>query len=179
MVQSLVPPASCCAEIGVFEGTFSKQLYSAIAPSVLFMIDVFEGQCPSGNEDGNNVVTRNMDDVYRELQAYVQDKPALQLCKGRSADILASLPDDSLDMIYVDGDHSYSGCKQDLTLAYSKVKAGGWIMGHDYEMNMMKARTRYEFGVKQAVDEFCDERGQEIFAKGLDGCVSFAIQLRK
>ncbi len=179
MVRALVPPGSACAEIGVFEGTFSKQIVETIQPSVLYMIDVFTGQCDSGNEDGNNVVHRNMDEVYRNLLAYSHDKPMLRLLKGKSTEILATFPDNSIDMIYIDGDHSYTGVKSDLESAFSKVRAGGWIMGHDYEMNMTKARTRYEFGVKQAVDEFCTTRGQEIIAKGLDGCVSFAIQLHK
>jgi hypothetical protein len=29
--------------------------------------------------------------------------------------------------------------KKDLQLAFNKVKDQGWIMGHDYEMNMIKA----------------------------------------
>ena len=52
-------------------------------------------------------------------------------------------------------------------------------MGHDYEMNMDKANTRYNFGVKRAVDEFCKEHNQEIIAKGNDGCVSFCIKVKK
>ena len=179
MVRALVPPQSRCAEIGVFEGAFSNQIMDAVQPSCLYMIDLFTGWCDSGNEDGNSVVHRKMDDVYTHLLAFTYDKPAMRVLKGRSTDILASFPDNSLDMVYIDGDHSYVGCAQDLAISYAKVRPGGWIMGHDYEMNMVKARTRYEFGVRQAVDEFCTARGQTIVAKGLDGCVSFAIQLVK
>ncbi len=179
MIRTLVPSGSVCAEIGVFEGTFSKQILESIRPSTLFMIDLFTGWCDSGNEDGNNVVHRNMDDIYRTLLAYSYDKPTVRLLKGKSAEILTTFPDASLDMVYIDGDHSYAGVKDDLEAAFTKVRPGGWIMGHDYEMNMVKARTRYDFGVKQAVDEFCAVRGQTIAAKALDGCVSFAIQLRK
>lgn len=179
MIRELVPVGSECAEIGVFEGTFSKQIDSVIQPKTLHMIDLFRGWCDSGDEDGNHVVHRDMTQMYYDLLKYAYGKPNLRILKGDSADILATLPDNSLDMIYIDGDHSYAGCKRDLAMAYQKVRAGGWIMGHDYEMNMLKARKRYEFGVRQAVDEFCKERGQEIYAKGLDGCVSFAIQLQK
>ena len=52
-------------------------------------------------------------------------------------------------------------------------------MGHDYEMNMNKATTIYNFGVKQAVDEFCDNYKQTILSKALDGCVSYCIQINK
>lgn len=179
MVRALVPLNSQCAEIGVFEGTFSKQIVEAIQPNCLFMIDIFTGYCDSGDQDGNNVVHRQMDDVYKQLVTYTLDKPFMRLLKGRSADILASFPDNSLDFVYLDGDHSYQGVKSDLIASFPKVKNGGWLMGHDYEMNMMKARTHYTFGVKQAVDEFCNQYTQTITAKALDGCVSFAIQVFK
>ena len=77
----------------------------------------------------------------------------------------------------MDGDHSYEGVKKDLEQAILKVKKGGWIMGHDYEMNMIKAQNTHIFGVKQAVDEFCIKYNQKIIAKGNDGCVSYGIQI--
>jgi hypothetical protein len=82
-------------------------------------------------------------------------------------------------MIYVDGDHTYEGCKKDLEIAYYKIKKGGFLMGHDYEMNMKKAKNAYAFGVRRAVDEFCQTYQQQICAKGMDGCVSFAIRIQK
>ena len=88
-------------------------------------------------------------------------------------------PSHTFDMIYIDGDHSYDGCKKDLIIAYDKIKNGGFIMGHDYEMNMIKAKTAYIFGVRNAVDEFCINYNQTIYAKAYDGCVSYAIQVSK
>jgi len=52
-------------------------------------------------------------------------------------------------------------------------------MGHDYEMNMSKSNRYYVFGVKQAVDEYCNSYNQTIFAKAMDGCVSYAIHVNK
>lgn len=179
MVRQLVPRESTCAEIGVFEGAFSKQIIDTIQPKTLYMIDLFTGITCSGNEDGNDVVIRDMDGVYEALLVYAKTKPEAVLIKDQSSDALKTFADDSLDMVYIDGDHSYDGVKRDLSSSYPKVRPGGWIMGHDYEMNMLKARTRYEFGVKRAVDEFCTEHGLSIAAKALDGCVSFAIQVVK
>jgi predicted O-methyltransferase YrrM len=92
---------------------------------------------------------------------------------------LKTFDDNTFDMIYLDGDHEYKGVVKDLEVAYQKIKPNGWLMGHDYEMNMKKAKTSCHFGVKQAVDEFCERYNQRIYAKGMDGCVSFAIQLKK
>lgn len=179
MIRSLIPPGRVCAEIGVFEGVFSKQIVDTIRPSTLYMIDIFTGVCCSGNQDGNNVVYRTMEDVYRDLVLYTEEDPSLHLLKGKSVDVLATFPDGSLDMVYLDGDHSYEGVKADLVAALPKVRSGGWILGHDYEMNMTKAQTSYAFGVKRAVDEFCARTGQTLSAKAMDGCVSFGIQVVK
>ncbi len=89
---------------------------------------------------------------------------------------LSAYPDATFDVVYIDADHGYAGCLTDLEVAFAKTKAGGVIAGHDYEMNMEKANTHYNFGVKRAVDEFCARHGLTIFAKANDGCVSFAIR---
>ncbi len=50
----------------------------------------------------------------------------------------------SIDCIHIDGDHSYSGVKQDMNLYFSKIKNGGMIINDDYHWG----------GVKKAIDEF-------------------------
>lgn len=46
--------------------------------------------------------------------------------------LLQSLPDESYDFIYLDGDHSYDGVKAEIPLYWKKVKTGGVLAGHDY-----------------------------------------------
>jgi predicted O-methyltransferase YrrM len=129
----------------------------------------------SGDHDGNNFGYVDLDKSYANLVQYYQAVPAIHVIRGDGVASLNTYPDDTFDMVYIDADHSYEGCKRDLEAASKKVKVGGYIMGHDYEMNMAKAQNVYHFGVKQAVDEFCLARGLRICAKGLDGCVSYAI----
>jgi hypothetical protein len=180
MVQTLVPKGGKYAEVGVFEGRFSDKLCKILFPNHLVLLDRFEGMCESGDQDGNNVRTADLNRVYTELMKHMSLYPDMMtVMKGDSSQLLETFPDDSFDMIYLDGDHSYEGVKKDLLVSYRKIKNRGMLMGHDYEMNMKKARTVYHFGVKQAVDEFCETHNQTILAKGLDGCVSYAIQLKK
>jgi hypothetical protein len=82
-------------------------------------------------------------------------------------------------MIYIDADHSYEGVMVDLANAAKVIKDGGLIMGHDYDHNPAKNTKEYPFGVRRAVDEFCQMHGQAIEAVGMDGCVSFAIRYSK
>ena len=121
----------------------------------------------------------NSGDVYRRLVAVSKKFPALNVMKGDSSTILRSFPDNTFDMIYIDGDHSYEGVKKDLDVAMMKVKPGGWIMGHDFGLNFEKAKHVYEFGLEKAVRELCGNRDQGVTVLGMDGCVSFGIRVRK
>lgn len=57
------------------------------------------------------------------------------------------IPDNSLDYIFIDGDHSYEAVCKDLRNYFSKVKPGGIFSGHDYSWE----------GVTKAVAEFQKE----------------------
>lgn len=165
-------------EIGVFKGEFLDYLVGTCNGSV-DAVDLFEHVTCSGDVDGNNVVQYDVRKSYFELLNKYRGNPNVRIIKSDSSTFLENQPDGSYDIIYIDGDHSYAGVKRDLTRAFEKVKDGGYIMGHDYEMNMQKARNSYDFGVKQAVDEFCDTYKQSIAAKALDGCVSYCIHVKK
>jgi predicted O-methyltransferase YrrM len=51
----------------------------------------------------------------------------------------------SLDFVYIDGDHSYDAVKKDLQIYYYRVKHGGMVAGHDFNHQ----------DVARAVTEFC------------------------
>jgi hypothetical protein len=177
MIRALVSPKGNLCEIGIFKGTMAKQIEPALDPSLFVLIDYFEGNMGSGDQDGNNFEFVDLGTCYRELTNYFKAKSSVVVMKGDSVTSMNTYPDQTFDAIYIDGDHSYEGCKRDLETAFRKIKKGGYIMGHDYEMNMKKATREYFFGVKQAVDEFCQVYKQSICAKGLDGCVSYAIRI--
>ena len=44
------------------------------------------------------------------------------------------LPNNSLDCIFIDGDHSYNAVINDLELYWKKIRIGGQILGDDYNM---------------------------------------------
>lgn len=66
--------------------------------------------------------------------------------KGYSVPISAEFPDGHFDLIFIDGDHSYEGCKADIDAWLPKLKIGGFMAGHDY------GHERFP-GVKKIVDE--------------------------
>ena len=166
-------------EIGVFKGDFAKFLRKICHR--LYLCDPWDGVSVSGDADGNNVIAADLPEELEKLRAYFKQRwrrgNRVHFIRGRSPSALHFLPDQSMDVIYIDGDHSFTGCLRDLQEAKRLVRPGGWICGHDYEMNPEKTAARYDFGVKQAVQAFCAEHGLEVSALGMDGCVSYGIQM--
>lgn len=176
---ALIPPGGVLGEIGVFEGNFSQQLLQTCRPRELVLFDLWpDCEVSSGDVDGNNGRTFTGPELEKAVRARFADTPAVRIIKGYSTNI-RDFPPDHFDAIYVDGDHGYHGVREDLMNCWRVLKDGGWLMGHDYEINPAKTDSTYQCGVKAAVTDFCRDYGETIHAFGMDGCVSFAIQVHK
>lgn len=64
------------------------------------------------------------------------------------------IPEESLDLVFVDADHSYEAVSVDLPFWYNKVRKGGWLLGDDY--------ASCHPGTKKAVDEFAHKNNFEM-----------------
>lgn len=72
--------------------------------------------------------------------------PNTEFYQGDSVAIAESLPNLKVDVIFIDGDHTYLGCKRDIDAWYPHMKEGGVMMFHDCDESSP--------GVVQAVAEF-------------------------
>jgi hypothetical protein len=179
-ILDTLPKGLVIAELGVFKGEFSQIIFDKCIPKELVLIDLWEGKnIMSGDVDGNNIQKFNGTTLHTSvIDKFSQNKNVI-IHRGYTTKVLEQYPDNHFDLIYIDADHSYTGCKSDLEISYLKVKNGGYIMGHDYEQNFEKSKNLYNFGVNQAVNEFCKKYNLEISMKGNDGCVSYGIKLNK
>jgi hypothetical protein len=166
---TLLPKYSIGAEIGVFKGDFSKILLDIVKPSILYLIDPWEGTIESGDKNGNNI-------EYIQGYSYYSNNiirdflflPQVKILRHYS-DIINLFPNGHLDWVYIDGAHDYITVKNDLVLSYSKIKNGGYIMGHDYTQHIFP-------GLVKAVNEFCLEYNLNIDYLTEDGCPSYLIK---
>lgn len=60
------------------------------------------------------------------------------------------IADESLDFIFIDGDHSYEKAIRDFEWYYSKVKVGGIFSGHDHSLPGVN-KALYEFREKNNI----------------------------
>ena len=70
------------------------------------------------------------------------------------------IPDNSLDFIYIDGNHFYEYVKKDIELYYPKLKSGGVMGGHDF--TAVRGPDIENADVPRAVIEFIDKKGLEL-----------------
>jgi GT2 family glycosyltransferase/cephalosporin hydroxylase len=68
----------------------------------------------------------------------------VQVIVAAIQDVASTIPDRSIDLVYIDGDHSATACARDLQIAQRVLVPGGAIAVHDYTI-----RT----GVRVAVDQ--------------------------
>lgn len=129
-------------EIGVKRGENIKKVLQACPNFHFYAVDCWDPKlqyinwakgAQSVNEKFFNKLNRTYPDRITKL-------------KGYSAEMSKMIGDNSVDLIFVDGDHSFEGCTADIELWYPKLKLGGFIAGHDY------GHERFP-GVKQAVDK--------------------------
>jgi predicted O-methyltransferase YrrM len=124
-----------------------------------------------------NVLLNNMThlDYYRRKFADCGAQVATEV--GRSNLNLAKYPDKSFDLIYIDGDHSYEGVKQDADVAKAKLADNGIIVFNDYIQFDYLAGVRY--GVVRAVNELLINDDWRVCGFSLQSAMYCDIAIRK
>lgn len=165
-----VPKNSIAAEIGVFKGDYSQRILEIVNPSRLFLIDVW-GDISHIYKDKLMADNAVHEERYRSVVKRFLDYPQIRYIRSFSDCMLDIFPDNYFDWIYIDGDHSYEGCKLDLNIAKRLVKPDGLILGHDHN---------YKFpGVVDSVKEFVEENNYFLTHVTYDKNPSFLITRTK
>lgn len=77
-----------------------------------------------------------------------------------------------IDILFIDGDHSYEGCSQDVLQYVPQVRPGGYFILHDY-FGWYDAEGRNNSPIKQVIDELSPERFPRLLVD--TGYPSFAV----
>lgn len=142
------------AELGIQFGT-TFDLMTAHNPKIAVAVDSWTAQGTAGQNDWA-FDQKEMDRQYNDFKERMKDKPFVQIYREFTHDAVKRFPDEYFDLIYIDADHTYEGCLQDIEDWYPKVKIGGCLTGDDYRTAFIK-RSGVTFGVKKAVQEFAEK----------------------
>ncbi len=142
-------PHAVGAEIGVYRGDTTRKLLEGL-PELkrLYCVDPWEAYLDlydSLNERWHEQST--FDEAHCEFLRRVGPyAPRVWIVRAFSDEAAALVEPESLDFVFIDGNHSYEYMRQDIALWTAKVRPGGIVAGHDY-------RRRPDWGVIQAVSE--------------------------
>ncbi len=75
--------------------------------------------------------------------------------EGDAAQCASQFADGSVDFVFIDDDHSYEGCKRSIAAWKPKIKRGGWMAGHDYDIDGVRQAVNEEFPQKHRTWETC------------------------
>lgn len=114
-------------EIGVEQGIFSQSLCKNNPALKLYAIDPWAAYPGYRLNKTQTLVDAYYSEAKTRLAPY-----NCTLVRKFSLDAVRDFSDQSLDFVYVDGNHNFQNCTNDIAQWTKKIKFGGVIAGHDY-----------------------------------------------
>lgn len=139
-------------ELGVNEGGYSDLLLTESKLDKLYSIDAW-------NLDASETMAapfkawtvkqvKSAEEIAREVLGKHGERSVV--IKGNSFDAASQFDDNSIDFIFFDAGHRFSGFALDMINWWPKIKMGGVIAGHDYW-------RRYRYEVMDVANAFLFE----------------------
>ena len=122
-------------EVGVKEGENIFEVAKNNSKLKIYGVDPYRVQ------QENSLYERNISQEYTDKSLNIIKRktlkealkyPNLEIIVDTSENASKQFDRESIDFVFIDGDHSYESVKNDIKYWESKVKENGLIMGHDY-----------------------------------------------
>lgn len=139
------------AEVGVLEGSYSRALCRYNPELKLYSIDAW------GLLDKKEGMRAFHLKMWKRAKRKLSFHTAI-LIRKPSIKAVKRFADGSLDFVYIDADHSYPAVKEDITIWTPKVRSGGIVSGHDYQLEE----------VIKAVDEYVENNNLKLMQTDYD-----------
>jgi hypothetical protein len=116
-------------EIGSYQGESTLIFRDNFPDAKIFAVDPW---ITNYDDREVNINKFNPYDIENNFDSLTKEYTNIIKIKMFSSDFANLIADESIDFIYIDGDHSYKGASSDILCWKNKIKKGGFIGGHDY-----------------------------------------------
>jgi hypothetical protein len=122
-------------EVGTWKGRSFAVVAMGLQPKArLISVDTFKG--PGGLPDDSRIEAENIsiqEEFLKTWRKITEIRPDIRLETRSIASIAAAkfFADSSVDVVFIDADHSYQAVRMDIRAWMPKIKPGGMICGHD------------------------------------------------
>ena len=138
-------------EIGVARGSTSKFTIEKLSDKVSSYTGIDPYESNYDRKDGFSYYNQDlMDNLYKFVIEKVND-PRFNLIRKKSNLAHLDFEDNSIDAIYIDGDHRYKRVLEDIKNWKPKVKKGGLLIGDDY-----LTFSDVQKAVNESFSDFCE-----------------------
>jgi predicted O-methyltransferase YrrM len=135
------------AEIGTYLGCSACMVAKASPTTLVYAHDLWEEDMknlPEGSHPPHYVPDYFIE-FYNNVRRLGLERQVIPV-RGDSKYSMKIHPDDSVDLAFVDGDHSLEGCLADLRECWRCVRPGGLIMVHDCYTGSEVVQALEKFG---------------------------------
>lgn len=169
-------------EIGTHSGVFSEYLLNnvTVKPYRFICVDPYKAY----DEYEDSINNHNMENVLQEARNRTSKyQDIVYFLRDESVGASRQFNNDSVDFIYIDGNHKYKYVMQDLEYWWPKLKKGGIIVGDDccdYEDDSLRDQNNDitkvwkrdengkviswgKYGVKKASQDFSDKHHINVY----------------
>lgn len=124
-------------EVGVAFGGHLEEILQNTKLEKAYAIDSYKLSSTTTDsfmkEDGSSFEQKDYDELYEftknRLSKFTE---RISFIREESINAVNSFKDNSIDIIFIDAEHSYNGVKNDIKNWLPKIKKGGILAGHDY-----------------------------------------------
>jgi len=129
------PELKIGAEIGVAGGQHIKTLMENTNIEKIYGIDPYI----TNSWDMHEIFSvdseyGSFDELYVEVHDMLsQFGDRVELVRKKSTEAAPDFQDGSLDFVFIDAIHDYENCFNGISFWHHRVRAGGYVMGHDWD----------------------------------------------
>ena len=151
----------CLVELGTHRGvsyfTFCQSIKENALDTICYAVDTWEG------DDHASMTEEYAKSDYQMVLQYNQNhyRGFSYLLKMLFSEALKTFADESVDLLHIDGFHTYEAVSEDFNSWWPKVKPGGIVLLHD-----IVARISSDFGVWKFWSEISEKYESFGFTNG-------------
>ena len=160
VVKPHLNPVNIAVEIGVWRGDYSRSIVQTLQPKEFYGVDpyrLYPGMVSAPGPEYRDQAS--LDSLHSQVEEKF-DKWGAVLLRGTSEVASLMFDDNTVDFVYIDGDHTYDGVVSDINHWWPKVRAGGILSGDDHTTGT--TGKGYDFGVIEAVADFTQQHNLKL-----------------
>lgn len=143
-------------EIGTWTGDFAEALLKGTQCQRLVCVDPYKFFNDFSYRDSMNIKLHS--DAENRFQAAKKrletaGRTRVQMSRKLSMEAVQEFQDESVDFVYIDGNHEYKYALEDILAWYPKVKPGGILAGDDIWSTHLEEYTEKNMMVKFGEDQ--------------------------